>query len=90
MGMSAVKYKLMPENLDVSLEELKTASKSAIESKGGVVGEFEEQPIAFGLKALVAAFAFPEESDIDEVGNVLSEISGVSSADMIDYRRALG
>ena len=90
MGTSAVKYKLMPTGLEVSLEELKKIAIEKIESLGGVFSESEEQPIAFGLKSLVLSLAFPEDKEIDELGNALNEIEGVSSAEMIDYRRAIG
>ncbi len=90
MGVSAVKYKIMPSGLDVDLEYLKKESEKVITENGGKVSEYEEEPIAFGLKALIIFFAFPEEKDVEEVGNHLSGIDGVSSAQMIDYRRAIG
>lgn len=90
MGISAVKYKIMPSGLDVDLEYLKKESEKIIVENGGRVSEYEEEPIAFGLKALIVFFAFPEEKDVEEVGNYLLEIDGVSSAQMIDYRRAIG
>ena len=88
--MSAVKYKLMPTGLDIDLDLLKTKIQTKLTEFGGIFGEAEEKPIAFGLKALVVSFAFPEEKEIDEVGNALETINGVSSVEMIDYRRAIG
>jgi elongation factor 1-beta len=90
MGMSAVQFKIMPESPEQDLEAIKKVASSKIEELGGKVASTEEQPIAFGLKALIVVFAFPEENDVDQVGNVLGEIEGVSSTEMIDYRRALG
>lgn len=89
-GMSAVQYKIMPESPNTDLEILKQEANKAIEELGGVPSNAEEQPIAFGLKALILSFAFPEESEVDEVGNKIEEIGGVSSCEMIDYRRAIG
>ena len=88
--MSAVQYKIMPESPDVDLAKVKEESEAKITELGGVPGTSEEQPIAFGLKALVLSFAFPEEKEVDEVGNEINKVEGVSSAEMIDYRRALG
>jgi len=88
--ISAVQYKIMPENLDVDLEKVKNEAEAKITELGGTPSSSEEQPIAFGLKALVLSFAFPEEKEVDEVGNAINELEGVSSAEMIDYRRALG
>jgi elongation factor 1-beta len=90
MGISAVQYKLMPESLDIDLSKLKEEAKSKIEQMGGVYSDSEERPIAFGLKALIISLAYPEEKEIDELGNALGELAGVSSAEMIDYRRAVG
>jgi len=90
MGMSAVKFKIMPESPNVNLEEIKNTAKSIIESLGGVFSASEKIPIAFGLKALEISFAFPEEKEIDEVGNELEKIEKVSSVEMIDYRKAFG
>lgn len=91
MTTAAVKFKIMPENLDVDLNELKSEIKDTIESfDSGVFNEAVEEPIAFGLKALVVTFAFAEKAEVDEVQNAIQEIDGVSSVDMIDYRRAVG
>jgi elongation factor 1-beta len=90
MGMSAVQFKLMPEGVDVDISKVLEDAKLVLEELGGVFSSSEELPIAFGLKALVLSFAFPEESEIDEVGNRFDAIDGVSSSEMIDYRRALG
>jgi len=56
----------------------------------GIPSNVEEHPIAFGLKAVVFSFAYPEEKDIDQVNNAINEMENVSSSEMIDYRRALG
>ncbi len=90
MGMSAVKYKIMPESPDINLEEIKNKAKLIIENLGGVFSSAEEIPIAFGLKSVEISFAFPEEKEIDEVGNELEKIENTSSVEMIDYRRAFG
>ena len=90
MGMSAVQFKLMPESIDVDLKGIAKKAEATIRSLGGVFSGSEEQPIAFGLKALMISIAFPESKEIDEVGNALEKISGVSSVEMTDYRRAIG
>lgn len=90
MGIAAVKIKIMPTSPDVDLEEIKSNAKELIESMGGKNCNFEEEPIAFGLKALIAFFAWPEESELEELENSLNEIPDVSSIQVIDMRRALG
>lgn len=90
MATAAVQYKIMPEGLDIDLSQITEKAKVMIEEKGGVLSNTEEKPVAFGLKALILSLAYPEEKDVDELGNLLNEIEGVSSAEMIDYRRAIG
>ena len=90
MGMSAIQYKIMPEGLDTDLKAIEEKIKTILEEMGGICSGVKEQPIAFGLKALIVSFGYPEEKEIDEIGNKFSEIEGVSSTEMSDYRRALG
>lgn len=90
MGMSAVQYKVLPEGLETDLNILKDKVKVVIEENKGRVSEIVEQPIAFGLKALIFSFAFPEENDIDQIEGFIKNVKGVSSCELIDYRRALG
>lgn len=91
MATAGIKYKIMPENLDINLDDIKAKAKEIVESfKSGIFNESEEQPIAFGLKALILTIALSEDENSDEVENKLSEIDGVSSVELIDYRRAVG
>ena len=91
MSVAGVKFKIMPENLDVDLEKLKSSAKETVGSfENGIFNEAEEEPIAFGLKALVITIAIPESLEVDEVESKLAEIEGISSVEMIDYRRAVG
>lgn len=91
MNMAGVRFKIMPEGLDVSLDGIKNKAKEVVESfDSGVFNEAEEEPIAFGLKALVITIAIPESQEVDEIEGKLKELEGVSSVEMIDYRRAVG
>ena len=80
----------MPEALDTNLNPIKEQGKISIEKEKGVLVRYEEQPIAFGLKALIATLAWPEEKDTELVEQIFKKIKGVSSVDIIDYRRAIG
>ncbi|MFH0711591.1 MAG: elongation factor 1-beta [archaeon] len=91
MATAAIQFKIMPENLETNLKDLKNKIKSKIESfKSGVFNEAKEEPIAFGLKALIVTFALSEDEEVDSVENALKEIEGVSSIELTDYRRAIG
>jgi elongation factor 1-beta len=90
MGIAAVKIKILPTSPEVDLEEIKSTAKELIEKTGGKNATFEEEPIAFGLKAIIAFFAWPEELELEGIEQSLGEIEGVSSIQVIDMRRAFG
>ena len=90
MGIAAVKIRIMPTSTEVDLEKLKKTAKTIVERMGGKNCKFEEEPIAFGLKALIAFFAWPEELELESLEGFLNKIEDVSSLQVIDMRRALG
>lgn len=89
MGIALVKLKILPESPSTDLEAIKTEAQEKIKSQEGNIGHFEEEEIAFGLKALIATINWPEEKDTDLIENTFKNIKGVSSVDIIDYRRSL-
>mgnify|MGYP000648678287 CR=1 FL=1 len=89
-GIVAVIVKILPESPDTNLEEIKNNAKRTLENHGALNISFEEEPIAFGLKAIKIKFAWPEEKNTDIIDNELSKIEHVSSASIEDYRRAFG
>lgn len=89
MGTIGVKIKIMPLSPEVNLEEIKKQAAKLIEEKEGKNSRFEEEPIAFGLKALMLFFDWPEEKELEELENKIKEIKNVSSAKIVDMRRLL-
>lgn len=89
MGVALIKLKIMPMGLDVNLEDLRKIVVERIESVDGKVTNFEEQPVAFGLKALIAFIRLDESKDTSLVENALEGVEEVSSSDIIDFRRAV-
>jgi elongation factor 1-beta len=90
MAIVAVKIKLMPESLDVNLDIIKKKAEEKAGKLGGKNISFNEENIAFGLKALIVTLAWPEEQETGILESELAGIDGVSSAQIIDYRRAFG
>lgn len=90
MGIAAVKIKLMPSSPDINLEEVEKKAGKILEEKEVKNPQFEKQPIAFGLNALIILFAWPEEKELEELENDLKKIEDVKSAEVIDIRRAIG
>ncbi|MBT6689948.1 elongation factor 1-beta [archaeon] len=91
MATAGIQFKIMPEGVETDLEQLKTTIKKTIESfESGVFNEAKEEPIAFGLKALIITIALSEDEESDAVETALSKIPEISSVELIDYRRVVG
>ena len=86
-GIAGIKIKIMPLSPDVDLEEIKTKAKKIVEEKGGKNREYEEELIAFGLKAIIAFFEWPEEKELEEIEEAFKSIENVNSVQIIDMRK---
>jgi translation elongation factor aEF-1 beta len=87
MGIAGIKIKIMPSSPEANLETIKEKIKELVEANGGKNRDYEEQPIAFGLKAIIAFFEWPEEKDLEPLETKLQEIQNVSSIQVIDMRK---
>jgi elongation factor 1-beta len=90
MGIALIKIKLMPTSPDVDLNAIQKASEKVIKKGSGDKISFVEEPIAFGLKAVIAGFALDEDKELETIENGLKKIKDVSSVQVIDMRRAFG
>jgi len=90
MGTTLLKIKLMPSSPDVDLEEIKAKAKEVLEKGQGKNCNFEEELIAFGLKAIIVSFDIDEFHDLELIERGLEKIENVNSARVIDMRRAFG
>ncbi len=90
MAIAAIMARIMPESPSTDLEEIKKEARIKLEKEGALNLSFEERPIAFGLIAVIAKFAWKEEKSTDIVDSLLSSIPHVASAVIEDYRRAFG
>ena len=77
----------MPSSPSINLEKLQQEVKKLIEKRGGKNRQYEEQPIAFGLKAVIAFFEWPEEKELEDLENSLRKINNVNSIQIIDMRK---
>lgn len=89
MGIALIKYKLMPEGMLENFEELKENISKIVEKYEGKVNQLVEEPIAFGLKAIILVVAMDESKETDKLEESLRNLKGISSMDTIDYRRAI-
>jgi elongation factor 1-beta len=92
MGKAIITFKLMPESPEVNLDIIKEKAQS-IAKEAGAIGEMQvkEDPVAFGLKAvLVMAMYEVEGSDFDAIATKMGEIENVRSSEVAKMDLALG
>jgi len=86
-----ITLKIMPESPEVDLEKIKSAAKKKIEDFGGELGKVEEQPVAFGLKAVNLIFVMDEKKGSTEVlEDQIADLEGIRSVEVTDVRRTIG
>lgn len=90
MGIALIKIKIMPVSPETNLEEIKQKAEEVISKNKGENCSFEEQPIAFGLKAVIVGFEIDESLPLEPIEESLKNIENVNSAEIIDMRRAFG
>ena len=90
MASVVITFKIMPESPDVDLGAVKDKAADMINNVGEL-GKSEEEPVAFGLKALMLYMVMDEDKGSpDELEAQLAKIEGVNSVEVTDVRRAVG
>jgi elongation factor 1-beta len=89
MAQAIVQIKIMPESPDSNLDTIEKAAEALI-LKGTKQIKKEREPIAFGLVAIKILFTWDEASSTDDLLDQIRSIKDVSSAEIIDFRRAIG
>jgi len=92
MANVVITLKVMPSSPEIDLTKLKDIIKEKIISFSGIDEiRIKEEPIAFGLKALIFMFLSPEEKgDTEPLEKEIETIEGVESVTITDVRRAVG
>lgn len=82
MGSVAVTLKVMPESLEVDIEALKASVRMALEP---AFRSLREQPVAFGLRAILAIAVVDDASGGSErLEEALAALPGVGSVETVD------
>jgi translation elongation factor aEF-1 beta len=83
-----VSIKIFPSDAPADMNALKDKVRTTLEGKATIY-KYEEEPIAFGLVALVAHVLVPEDAQgrMDEVEELLKGIKGVSEVQVMVSRR---
>ena len=89
VGSVIVTYKIFPEDIVENFEPLKKEIQAKLPEFSEVTG-YGEEPVAFGLKALLIQIKFPEDKTgiVDELETKLGEIKGISQVQTMMVRRS--
>ncbi len=84
MGNVMLVYRIMPEDPNKDLEEIKSEIENIVKEHGEYKGSSEEK-VAFGLKAVIARIVIPDAGGlVDDIEESLSNIEGVQSVEAQD------
>jgi elongation factor 1-beta len=82
VGTVAVTFRILPEDAEADIEPIKGRVRKAL---GGALRDLKEQPIAFGLKAILAvAVVSDAEGGSDQLEQSLAALPGVGSVEVAD------
>jgi len=89
MGTVIVTYKIFPEDIVENFDTLKKQIEEKL-PKDSLTSGYGEEPVAFGLKALLVQVRFPEDKTglVDEFETELGKIKGVSQVQTLMVRRS--
>lgn len=92
MAQVIITLKIMPDSPEIDLAGLEEQVKAKIVDYAGEGDvKSEQEPIAFGLKALKITFVADEEKgSTDNLEKEVNNLDGVNSCEVVDVRRALG
>jgi elongation factor 1-beta len=88
MGSVLITYKVFPTGIEVNFEDLKKKIQANLPDFATIEG-YGEEPIAYGLKALLVQVKFPEDKTglLDEFEKSLGKISEISQVETLMVRR---
>ena len=91
MAKVIITFRIMPDDVSVNLDSLKSEIIKKITDFGGIITEEKKEPIAFGLTALNIIFNFDEDKgDTEKLEKKICSIKGVQSCEVIAVSRAMG
>ena len=91
MAIIVVTLKIMPEAPDTDLGKIEEEASKLVGEFGGKVAKAEQEPVAFGIKALNLMFSMDEDlGSTEDLENSIKELDDVVSAEVTDVRRTLG
>jgi len=88
MANVLVSMKIFPTDITVDFNLLKQQIEKSL-PKNASVRKFAEEPIAFGLNALIAHILIPEDepNELEKIENTIRKIEGVSNIETFMMQR---
>lgn len=88
MGQVMVSVKIYPSDIIADMKGFQENIRKTLEGKASIY-KFDEEPVAFGLVAVVAHIVMPEdvEGRMDEVEHRLKSLNGISEVQVLVSRR---
>jgi elongation factor 1-beta len=80
--------KIFPNDANIDLNALKVKIQSSLPT-GSTVEKFDEEPVAFGLVALVAYVVMPQDAagQMDQVEQAIQSVEQVSQIEVVRVGR---
>ena len=80
--------KIFPNDANIDLNALKTKIQSSLPA-GSTIQKFEEEPVAFGLVALIAYVVLPQDTggQMDQVEESIRSVDQVSEIEVLRVGR---
>ena len=89
MGEVLTTMKIMPDSPDIDLEAIKSTIESSM-PEGARIQEISEEPIAFGLVAVILQFITEDgEGGSEAVEEMVQSIEGVASIEITGVGRLM-
>jgi elongation factor 1-beta len=83
MGEVALQYRVLPEGLEVNLDELLGSITDAL-PEGALLKASEKKPLAFGLQALhVLVVLDDKKGGAETVESAIAAVAGVQSVEIV-------
>ena len=88
MANMLASIKILPKDITVDLTQLKDQIEKALPTNVKIE-KFQEEPIAFGLKALIAHVTMPEKEEgiMSKLENAINSMSAVGEIQVIGMTR---
>ena len=88
MAKMLVSMKIFPEDVVIPLDQLKQQIQAIIPQDSKIL-RFDEEPIAFGLNALILHVLVPEDKqdELEKIENGIKQIKGVSNIETFMMQR---